>query len=124
MRMAFDVILALLASYGIIALVWLLLGVFGRQKAMSVYALIDADEMDEKILKHTLASIDWLQQWGILQLHPVIASSKYDDKLSELATRHGGFLCKTPSNKLQPSELETTFFSEVEAVMTNTSKAK
>ena len=92
MRLIYDVLIALLAAYGIIALVWLLLGTFGKRKGELVYAVVDADELDEQALRQTLSSINWLQQWGVIQLQPVIAASQYDGLLSKIALQHGGQL--------------------------------
>ena len=74
MRLAYDVVIALLASYGIIALVWLACGLLGRRKVRRnvVYAVVKADGQDGASLRQTLGSVRWMQQWGLVHVQPVI----------------------------------------------------
>ncbi|MCL2546307.1 MAG: hypothetical protein FWE06_03815 [Oscillospiraceae bacterium] len=88
MRLVYEGLFTLLAAYGLVALVWLLIGMVARHNARLIYAVVNADMLDEQSLRQTLASIAWIQQWGIVELHPVIATNKYDSLLSKLALQY------------------------------------
>lgn len=91
MRLFFDVVLALLASFGLITLAWLFVGLFGRQaaRARTVYAFIAADGLEEAALQQILTSVKWLQQWNVVRLQPVITSAETNPHLTKVALQYG-----------------------------------
>jgi len=89
MKFCFDLVLALLASYGIISLIWLLIGLCKRNGAKHpVYAVICADELNDQALRRALDNVKWLQQWGTVRLQPVVTSREHNPKLTKLTAQY------------------------------------
>jgi len=89
MRMLFDVIVALLASYGLLSATWLVIGLVGRRKVrgVRVQAVIYADTVDVVTLRQALSSMKWLAQWGLLDIRSVIATEAVTPKIEKTAAR-------------------------------------
>ncbi len=89
MRVIVEVIVALLASFGLLVLAWLVVGQIRKNRALPpVYAVVAADGIEPAALQQVLQAVKWHQQWRTMTIQPVIACEQYNDLLMKMARQY------------------------------------
>ncbi len=98
----YHFVIAFLAAVGVMALVWLAVGVIQHKGRLAhpVHVVLTLSDSSADI-QWTVERLDWLRQWGIMDLRIIVAEEDPTGEPHEMAER----LCKDdPTLTLCPSQ--------------------